>query len=171
MGMDIFSEKGFVLTLKQFLDLIEPAHLAGIKSAAMTLFRQRISDEELDGPLAAAAAAIESAAGVDDISAALQGMFATSDCDDEEACFEDDQRLALIASISRILLPLEPTSIRVFTSSRLSGFSVPIGEPVLLFNFADCFEVEVRMTGCGQAMARTLAQEDIKPDEWTELSV
>jgi hypothetical protein len=71
----------------------------------------------------------------------------------------------VIGCISRVVLPLEPTCIRVFESRRISGGNVPIGEPVLIFEFDDCFET--CMTAGGLALARTLGESKILPDEWT----
>lgn len=165
MGMDIYSEDGFLLPFTDFLKLIEPVHLEGIKTDAIWLFRKRTGDRRYGMPMKDAIQAIEAANTVEAVCEALMGMLEPQNDRIEEGSHE----MELICCISKVILPISPVNGLRFDNPRLSGFDVPIGELVLKFHYSDCFET--RMTPSGEALARTLGRDKIDPNKWTLLSV
>jgi len=157
MGTDIFIGTGFVLEFSKFVSLFRTQHLHGIQTDAIRLYCERMSESINDNP---ELRRIESALSIDAVVEII-----TAIVNDNSA---EDDILTLIQCISRVVLPLVPEEIRVFDSAGWSGGGVPIGEPVLIFGYDDCFET--RMTSGGEALARTIGQKGISPDEWSVVS-
>lgn len=166
MGMDISSNRGFLLPFVDFLNLIGPAHLEGIRTAAIRLFRKKTEDCEHDAAfLEETIQAIQAANSVDAVRAALTKMVKPH----KDYLSEDLREMELLRCVSKVILPVVPLMGQRFDNPRLNGYDVPIGELVLQFKFEDCFES--RMNRSGEAMARTLGKDVIIPVEWTTMSV
>ena len=196
MGMDIHSHKCFFIELSKFVGLLRPQHLRGIQEDAIRLCRRRMSnwavewaDDDTPEMLAkmndihqriASANTIDEV--IDILAAIVNARVPDHNTYVSDACILDSDptggncdstdgiaEMTFLQCVSRVILPLEPVRVRVFESSRTNGGDVPIGKPVLEFNYDDCFET--RMTARGQALAQALGKEEILPDVWTEMSI
>ena len=182
MGWDIIQGNGFVLKFSKFLRLFQSEHLHGIQNDAIALLRCRLSGfpfddhPDLKRKFDERMQVIESAVSIESVRDILGSLVKEHLPQDKEESYifpewDDDEHwpwMELIRCCSRVVLPLEPSAVRIFRSPRINGYDVPIGRPVLVFNYDDCFVQ--RMTAGGKALARTLRQSAISPMEWTDLS-
>lgn len=175
MGMDIWSESGFVIPFERFLGLFQPPHLLGVKKQAIPLFRNKWlycdsgeycrSKAELDELLAQ----IENAESIDTVVASISAYFMGGPSFHVGDGVEDPE-MDFITRISRVVLPIKPYALRSFDAGvRVNGSDVPQGTPVLIFKYEDCFETH--MTTGGQALACALGESSIEPCEWTIRSI
>ena len=175
MGMDISSEQGFILTFSHFLGLFRPEHLYGVQRNAIRLIHQRLNDGvmESEPQLRSQIHNIQSAKTIEECTETLAAIVKDRMLTDREEWDVndnmDDIGMVVIDCISRVVLPLTPTCMRVFASQRISGWHVPIEEPVLIFEFRDLFETH--MTAGGLALARAIGESKISPIVWTNMSV
>jgi hypothetical protein len=164
MGMDIYSGKGFTLALDEFLKLIRPEHLTGIKTGSLPLLLHRFDGEELEEEVEAVVAQILRS---DDLEGFLSAFPDKSDI--AEGIDSDSQLFRLIQCISRVVLPFEPESCRVFTNPREEDWNGPYDELILIFDYSTCFKE--RMTKSGQTLASVLGKKKIQSSSWTIMSV
>jgi len=164
MGMDIYSEKGFTLTLKEFLKLIRPEHLTGIKTGSLPLLFHRLDGEDLEEKVEAVVAQILRS---DDVAGLCSAFSKKSTVQDE--IDSDSQLFKLLQCISRVILPFEPESCRVFTNPREEDWDGPYDQLILIFDYSTCFTE--KMTKSGRTLASALGKKKIQSSTWTIMSV
>lgn len=181
MSVDIWTEEAFLLKFTEFVGLLKPEHLSGIKGDAVRLLRKRMAyadDASTQSRVSRYTAVLKSAETIGNVADFLISLvkscvlrkkerfaketsrFVFSDEEDPD----DSPEIELIRCICRIVFPLEPESVVLFWSYRQFQTSATIREPLILFPLDDCFER--RMTDAGEAMARALGKTSIEPDEW-----
>ena len=177
MGIDINSNSGFTLPYNAFLQLIKPAHIRGIKVHAVQLFLRRLEVKYskrgkpvvLDDAIETALSQILGANDPAEMVAALTDSLKTDGDWIFEKSDSDSQAFCLIQCICRVLLPLEPKEIRIFTNPREEDcYGQELNVPTLIFSSADCFEVV--MSPKGRTMAQTLGKSQIEMSTWTDFS-
>lgn len=187
MSEDICYTEAFTLSVSDFVKLLKPEHLPGIKSDVMRLFRQRIASNQFEDDatqqqrVSRYVAAITASQTISDVSNFLISMVkdgikrkrirfekgrGTDVFSDDGESEDEIPDITLIRCISRVVLPVEPQSVILFLCYRDFQWDGPYREPLLRFD-ADYF-FERRLTGAGVAMARILGKTDISLDSWVE---
>lgn len=184
MSEDIVSPEAFILRFSDFVNLLKPEHLPGIKADAVRLFLKRTADKNDAGVrnrVSQYTTAIKSAQTIGDVADFLISLvkdgirrkikrFSEEVYKDvfanENQESEDITEISLIRCISRIVLPLEPESVVLFWGYRDYQWDGPFKEPLLQFGADECFER--RMTDAGEAMARSLGKPSIGLSGWVE---
>lgn len=158
------SYDAFTLGFDEFVSLFQPCHLAGVQRSALRQFRRRAERysewpaEDLER-ISSFIKQIKSAKSIDDIVALLDQVRRAGGRDYGFDLPEIE--LELLQCLSHVVLPVEPFAVAIYRHVRRRELDVPIGVPVLMFSFEDCFEL--RMTDAGKAMARALERTAITP--------
>lgn len=187
MSEDICYMEAFTLSVSDFVTLLKPEHLPGIKSDVVRLFRQRMANKQAEDDAtqwhraSGYVSAINASQTINDVSVVLISMvkdgierkkqrfvedLETDVFSDDEDSDEDIPEITLIRCISRVVLPVEPKSVILFLGYRDFQWDGPYKEPLLRFDSDQFFER--RLTHAGEAFARTLGKTDIKLDSWVE---
>ena len=181
MSENICYTEAFILSVSDFINLLEPEHLPGIKKDAIRLYRERMASEDdakLQSRVCSYTTVIKSARTIRDvadflISLVKDGIERKKKRFRKEvykAVFEevdeDFPEIILIQCLSRVVLPCEPESVVLFSGYRDFQWEGPMNEPLLQFDPDEFFER--RLTDAGEAMARTLGKTEIEVHSWVE---
>lgn len=157
------------LEFSEFIKLFIPQHLEGIRLDAIRLYRKRMREYERYGESAYShvdAERIESAETIEEVVRILQEIVEHRTSNDDSYVLDTDdtrETMILFRCISRVVLPGEPESVRIFRwSEKIPWLPYAfLGVPVLSF-MPDAF-YKAQMTSTGSALARTIGQDSNEP--------
>jgi len=191
MGLDISSDTGVVVTLDEFLSLIQPEHVQGIRVDGLALYYRKLAEEQmagrtpsytkklqsddyseeyrdLDEEWQALINRIEKAESVEEIREAIGAVIRM--CAHTPSAELDvlDLFYLLITSITPVFSPLPVGVAESEEGPRISGDDVPVDEPFVVFSNEECFET--RLSAQGRALANALGRTSLRPETWTSQS-
>jgi hypothetical protein len=168
MGLHAFSERAFVLELKELYGLLDQCHVLGIQRSAVRLIEE-LAGESVDATLALLVSQLRSASSVEEVVDSLEVFVSGVRDAVKDSNLASHGPLQLVFKvICHVVLPVQPEFIGVIEREDVDmGDKPPADTPILWFDFDKCFAI--RMTRSGQQLARTLRRKRIYPDEWTTL--
>lgn len=175
MGVDIYSQKGVVLTIDEATAKMIPAMKTAeikkmfylIESAAedaMAVLHDREFAGAMQGRLASLRTTKELRAWFVDL---VHAFVNASDGYVEHADVLSDILLTIMGPKKAKTLP--DFAFEYFNSGRYSGWDVPLGVPCVVFDAAGLFEE--KMTAAGRKLAKQLGVKSLSSATWTTYSV
>lgn len=175
MGVDIYSQKGVVLTIDEAVARMIPAMKSAdvrklfyhIESAAEDALAS-LDDREFAGQMQARLAALRTTKELRSWFTDLVQAFVLAD---ESRVDHADILADVLLTIMgpKLAKALPNFSFEYFSSGRYSGWEVPIGAPCVVFE-ADGLFAE-KMTAAGRKLAKHLGVRSLSSTTWTTYSV